>query len=213
MNPIRPNLAADINRHHEVASSKAKEAVNHAIEAGKLLLEAKAALPHGEWLGWLEANIRVTPRRCQQYIRYAQGKPMPLRAALSVIEDAPHDATTPPANTKSVSHLKADAPRNFPGEPDTASFVPESSHCYAVVLPDTTLFIVEPSMKHPGYFFVSKMCAATDTVQYTRRPVSASWVEANLRYWGLEKPSAAEWRMMPSAGVLEALGTFPWCAE
>lgn len=198
MNTLRINLAADINRHHELACLRADEAINHAAEAGKLLLEAKAAISHGQWLPWLEENIWVPPRQAQRYMQVAQGRPLPIRAI--------SPKTTP------VSHLEVDAPRLVAGDPDAAEFVPEAGHCYAVILPDTTVFAVEPSLKHPGYFFVSKMDAGTDMVEHTRRPVGAGWVEANLQYYGLEKPSAAEWRIKTSAGVLEALDTFPGCA-
>ncbi|WP_218510618.1 DUF3102 domain-containing protein [Variovorax sp. dw_308] len=205
MTELRLNIAADINRFHELACKRAEEAVDHAKQAGLLLLEAKAALKHGEWLPWLEQNIFVSARQVQRYMQVAQGRPLPIKA--------PCSPTTPalPKND-TVSHLEVDAPRLFPGGPPAAEFVPEAGHCYAVVLPDTTVYAIEPSLKHPGYFFVSKMDAATDMVDYTRRPVSAPWVEANLQYYGLENPAAADWRMKPSAGVLEALDTFPGCA-
>ncbi|OUM01653.1 DUF3102 domain-containing protein [Variovorax sp. JS1663] len=201
---LRLNIASDINRHHELACLRADEAINHAAEAGKLLLEVKAALKHGEWLPWLEENIFVSARQVQRYMQVAQGRPLPLRALVT--------KPKPQANAKPVSHLVVDAPRLFPGGPPVAEFVPEAGQCYAVILPDTTVFAVEPSLKHPGYFFVSKMDATTDVVDYTRRPVAAAWVEVNLQYFGLENPASAAWRTKPSAGVVEALGTFPECA-
>jgi hypothetical protein len=203
MSQVRLNLAADINRLHELANQRADEAIEHAKAAGLLLLEAKAAVPHGEWLGWLETNVFVTPRQVQRYMRVAQGKPLPIRAERPI---------APPAKNDTVSHLEVDAPRLFPGDPDAADFVPEAGYCYSHVMPDTTIYVVEPSIKHPGYFFVSKMDAATDMVDYTRRPVAADWVEANLEYFGLSEPATAKWLMKPSAGVLEALETFPGCA-
>lgn len=162
MNSLRINIAADINRAHELADSKAGEAIDHAVEAGKLLLEAKAAMPHGEWLGWLESNIWVTPRRCQQYMRAALGKVTPGKALFG-----PDEATK--AKAKSISHLEVDAPQLFAGEPEDAAFMPESGYCYAAILPDTTVYAVEPSLNYSGYFFVSKMHAATDMVDYTTR--------------------------------------------
>lgn len=203
MNDLRINMAADINRLHELANKSADEAIDYAKQAGLLLIEAKAALKHGEWLPWLEANVFVTPRQVQQYIQVAQRRPLPARTLAS---------KPAPANATPVSHIEVDAPRLFPGDPDAAEFVPEGGFVYAVVLTDTTVFAVEPSLKHPGYFFVSKMDAATDMAVYTRRPVGVAWVEGNLQYYGLAKPSAAAWRTLPSAGVLEALDTFPGCA-
>ncbi|MFN7121894.1 MAG: DUF3102 domain-containing protein [Hydrogenophaga sp.] len=197
MTNIRTNIAADINRFHELACLRAEEAIDHARQAGLLLLEVKAALNHGEWLPWLEQNISVSARQVQRYIQVAQGRALPIRSLVK--------------NDK-VSHLEVDAPRLFACDPETAEFVPEANHCYAVAMPDTTVFAVEPSLKHPGYFFVSKMDASTDEVEHTRRPVGAEWVEANLQFYGLDEPSAAAWRMKPSAGVFKALDTFPGCA-
>lgn len=83
--------AADINHHHEQACLRAGEAINHAIEAGKVLMRVKSRLPHGEFGNWVQANIRVTQRQAQRYIAAAEGKPIPVRAITS--------------NTTSVSHL------------------------------------------------------------------------------------------------------------
>lgn len=205
---LRDNLAADINRLCEQAHDKADEAIGFAAQAGRLLLEAKATIPHGEWLGWLEQNIWVTPRQAQRYMQIAQGKPLPARKVATVM-----DAEKPSAKTTPVSHLEVDAPRMMPGSPDAAEFVPEQGFCYALAMPNTTVYVVEPSIKHPGYFFVAKMDSATDMTVHTRRPVGAAWVEANLEYYGLENPASRDWRMMASAGVLQALDTFPGCAE
>lgn len=199
MNNIRINLAADINRHHELADSKAHEAIEHAVEAGKLLLEAKAAVPHGEWIGWLQSNVWVTPRRCQQYIRAALGKTTPVKAIFG---------SEPKANTKPISYLEVDAPRNFAWEPPAPAFVPDAALCYGHVLADGTAYLVEPSSRHPGFFFVSRL--NNDDVSYdcTRRPIGAQWVESNLQHYGLELPDAAAWRVKPCAGVVTAMETF-----
>jgi hypothetical protein len=43
-------LAGEIRQHHAGVSTAAEIAANHAIEAGKALLEAKALVAHGQWL-------------------------------------------------------------------------------------------------------------------------------------------------------------------
>jgi hypothetical protein len=40
-------------------------------QSGKLLIEAKAALPHGKWLPWLR-EIDISPRTAQRYMQLAQ---------------------------------------------------------------------------------------------------------------------------------------------
>ena len=65
-------LAAGINVEHRAAEAAARTAIEHALNAGRLLTEAKSQLPHGEWLPWLEANTEVSPRQSQRYMRVAK---------------------------------------------------------------------------------------------------------------------------------------------
>ena len=48
--------------------------MGHAIKAGKLLLQAKAQLPHGQFLPWLESNCWGSARQAQRYMRAAKSK-------------------------------------------------------------------------------------------------------------------------------------------
>ena len=65
---ITTTTVADINRHHDLARSKAAEAITHAMEAGKLLLVAKGSMEHGSWAAWLRDNVRVSTRQAQRYM-------------------------------------------------------------------------------------------------------------------------------------------------
>ena len=192
MNTTRTTIAADINRFHELACLRAGEAIEHAKQAGFLLLEAKAAMKHGEWLPWLEQNIQVSARQVQRYMQVAQGRPLPIRAT--------------PAKNDKVTHLEVDAPRLFPFAPDTPGFVPEVGLCFAHSPVEGILYLVEPSRRHPGFFFVSRLEGHTHDC--TRRPIAAEWVETNLRYFGMESPAAVEWMVKESPGVLTAMDTF-----
>ena len=66
-----PDLAQAIDREHQAAHQAARTALEHALECGRLLIQAKAAVPHGEWLPWLEANTSVSARQSQRYMRLA----------------------------------------------------------------------------------------------------------------------------------------------
>jgi hypothetical protein len=68
-----PELAQAIDREHQAAIGAARTALEHAAECGRLLLEAKASVPHGDWLPWLEANTSVSARQSQRYMRPCQG--------------------------------------------------------------------------------------------------------------------------------------------
>ncbi|MBC7601225.1 MAG: DUF3102 domain-containing protein [Ramlibacter sp.] len=194
MNSLRINIAADINRLHELASSKAEEAVDHAIEAGKLLLEAKSALPHGDWLGWLDSNVFVTSRQVQRYMRAAQGKPMPARIFSRTKDSQPK--TTP------VSHL--------PGAnilPIKDGFSAIADH-FMVVLHKKKLYCIEQSTT-PGFFFVSCLESVGDddaVVDYLAKPIRGDYVDLPLKGWGLDEPQKVAWQWgkmaMPVATAL-----------
>lgn len=64
--------AADINAAHRACETATRAAVTHALDAGRLLLAAKAALPHGAWLSWLRGNVSCSERTCQLYMRLAR---------------------------------------------------------------------------------------------------------------------------------------------
>jgi hypothetical protein len=52
--------------------------VHHALEAGRLLLEAKAGLPHGAWLPWLQENCAFPERTARLYMKVARELPAHL---------------------------------------------------------------------------------------------------------------------------------------
>lgn len=192
MTTITATITADIAHHHAQALVKAGEAVAHAQQVGKLLQQVKDTLAHGQWLTWLAENVSFSPRQAQRYLQVAAGRPLPIRAA----------------NTTRVSHSEADAPRNVPGDPEPFGFVPEAGHCYASLQPDGTLYLVEPSSKWPGFFFVTRLYQDGETYDCTRRPVRADFVGENLSYYGLADATAVAWKVKASTGVLEAMGTF-----
>ncbi len=63
--------ADEINAAHIEAEKHIKTAVANAIRCGELLLKAKAELPHGEWHGWIEENVKFSLRTAQGYMRLA----------------------------------------------------------------------------------------------------------------------------------------------
>ena len=67
-----PELAARIMAEHEAAGVAIKRGLGHAIEAGKLLIEAKDLCDHGQWLPWLEANCQIPGRTVRHYMWLAR---------------------------------------------------------------------------------------------------------------------------------------------
>jgi Protein of unknown function (DUF3987)/Protein of unknown function (DUF3102) len=61
-----PDLAARIESEHQAAHRAARTAIEHALECGQLLLEAKASVGHGGWLPWIEANLSFGERQARK---------------------------------------------------------------------------------------------------------------------------------------------------
>ena len=90
-------LAQAINRHHAACRDADRAALTHAIRAGELLMDAKAALHHGEWGAWVAAHCTFAARTAQLYMqlaRYAQANPqrvadLTLSEGIQVVRQAP----------------------------------------------------------------------------------------------------------------------------
>lgn len=68
-----PEIAARIRSEHQATSAALSRAVIHAMAAGDLLIEAKAAIPHGRWLPWLADNCtELSERTVQLYMKLAK---------------------------------------------------------------------------------------------------------------------------------------------
>jgi Protein of unknown function (DUF3102) len=84
-----PELAGKINETVKAAESSAASAMQHAMQAGELLRQAKALVAHGDWLKWLTVNCtKVAPRTAQVYMRLSSKVP-----------------ELPEANTQHVAYL------------------------------------------------------------------------------------------------------------
>jgi glycine cleavage system regulatory protein len=70
--PHLAELANKINAEHQQAETAMRAGLEHAKNAGELLMQAKAQCRHGEWLPWLGANVRFSERTVQAYMRIAK---------------------------------------------------------------------------------------------------------------------------------------------
>jgi hypothetical protein len=64
-------LAKRINEEHHRCEGAVNAALEHAMNAGDLLLEAKGSAPHGTWQGWLANHFDGSVRTAQAYMRVA----------------------------------------------------------------------------------------------------------------------------------------------
>ena len=68
-------LAERINVEHHAFETTYGAAINHAREAGRLLLEAKAKLDYGQWTPWLTENVEFSERTARVYMQIADAEP------------------------------------------------------------------------------------------------------------------------------------------
>ena len=68
-----PQLAIAIEAAHRAARRSAAETLDHVLEIGRLLLQAKAALDSDErWGNWVERHCPFGRRQAQRYVRAAR---------------------------------------------------------------------------------------------------------------------------------------------
>jgi hypothetical protein len=91
-------LATEIRKEHEAAERDWSSAVEHAISAGRLLIEAKAKVRHGEWLPWLENNFPASEDTAHNYMRLARNSERvrnleapSIRSAIAELADRSED--------------------------------------------------------------------------------------------------------------------------
>src|SRR5262249_38671702 len=66
------DLAKQIHDEHLAVGTSLRQCLEHAKNAGELLLRAKNTFVHGSWEKWLEDNVEVSVRRAQSYMQIAK---------------------------------------------------------------------------------------------------------------------------------------------
>lgn len=95
-------LAELICREHDLCRESFGKGLQHAIECGRLLTDAKAQCAHGEWLPWLESNTEISPQMAQRYMRLFNRQDeltanasrvthLPMREALALLAEPGED--------------------------------------------------------------------------------------------------------------------------
>jgi hypothetical protein len=121
-------LARQISSAHAESLAAARTSLEHARRCGELLLQAKARLPHGQFMPWVTANCPFGLRTGQNYMRVARdweeiqaamrgeetdtiagalraltGPADPKAQRTALLDDAPAEERGP--NASAVSHL------------------------------------------------------------------------------------------------------------
>lgn len=65
-------LAEEIKKKLEKCKEHSRFLIEHAIQLGELLIQAKKAVPHGEFTKWLDENCHLGARQAQRYMLLAK---------------------------------------------------------------------------------------------------------------------------------------------
>ncbi|MBN9623078.1 MAG: DUF3102 domain-containing protein [Actinobacteria bacterium] len=95
------SLAKEIRDENSAAERDALSAVAHARRAGELLIEAKAAVAHGEWGSWLSENVDFSQQWAASLMRVAKAPAAQIESAVSVRGALKQLAPPPKAEIKS----------------------------------------------------------------------------------------------------------------
>jgi hypothetical protein len=220
---LRANIAEEINQHHEIAIARADEAIHHASQAGKLLLEVKAALPHGQFLAWVQQHVRVSVRQAQRYMAVAEGKPAPIRALGSKSDTVSH-LPKPEEVDRNPITPGSRVPKDVQDWFDSPAFCPTPGHWYWTTSDKLGALWLVPSLEHPEHFHISRFYDAPGHEQQqadadpegwdgrslydgTKRPVPAWMVESYLQtVFGVEDPLSLKWEHALKPGLSRPFG-------
>lgn len=192
--------ATEINRLHAQAHASAESAVDSAKAAGKLLIEAKASMKHGEFLPWIVANTSVSTRQAQRYMAAALGKFGNVRDVFP--------------KSDMMSHLPPAPPRTSLGIWDGDRWVPEPGYLYCFSADNGTYWVAPAQgggthvsrlysgdrMATDGFSWRYTIFAENDDPNISTRwyigtrhaPLSRSGVHGILKSYGLHDIKAAK---------------------
>lgn len=196
--PDLATTATKINRHHALATKKADEAIQHAREAGRLLLEVKVALGHGQFGAWCRENVRVSQRTCERY----------MAACRKTTEQLHAPAPNSDKLTKSPAPTSPEIPEHLAGifSPNWRPTVGQWH--FAVTDEHGTVWVV-PDASDPGLFHLSRHYEKGSESLYdgTRKPIEAWLVEDYLRLqYGIEDAWLLPWRSKQKPGLSRPFG-------
>lgn len=118
-------LASKINAAHEACEDAMRQSVRHALDAGRLLAEAKKRVGHGGWQAWLDANVKVAKRTAQLYLKLARDWPkdeekaqrvalLPLREAVAALKEADEGEPSQTESDGDLPTVLEPAPEDWP---------------------------------------------------------------------------------------------------
>lgn len=81
-------LAEQIKQEHQACFGAMRQGVEHALNVGELLLQARSFVFHGEWEKWVINNCYFTPRMARNYMKVARYRRQLKTETISEIDKA-----------------------------------------------------------------------------------------------------------------------------
>jgi len=103
MNELQTIQADRLKQLHGEIMGAARMVMDKAIEAGGILQEVKASLPHGEFTEWVEQNAGFNIRTAQRYMKIYENRDVLKNDSVSLLTDA-HKMLTAPMEQNKVGH-------------------------------------------------------------------------------------------------------------
>jgi len=133
---ILGKLAQNANSEHRAVMDCVRDGLDHAMECGRLLAEARTQVPHGRWLPWLRDNFAASVRTAQGYIRLHERQDqlpnaqrvahLPVREALALLAE-PKTSDTADISAKPTPTREPGEDDGEPPDPDDIPMDPAGS--------------------------------------------------------------------------------------
>ena len=120
------SIAERANIAHHRARDAAARAIDHAIEAGQALIEAKAVVGHGNWTPWVAEHFEGSERLAQLYARLAREVPkLPDETRNAVADLSLREAAKAISNTNTLSVMGSSASAEWYSPPHIVDLATE----------------------------------------------------------------------------------------
>jgi Protein of unknown function (DUF3102) len=184
-------LAAAINTEYEAVCVSARKTLDHAFNAGELLLKAKDLVPRGFWGDWLHEHCDVSERSAQKYMQLARNRAAfdpnaPSTADLTIDEAVKSLAKPKPPTAIEADYYVVPSADYLPSEGQTKTGRLSSLGCFE-------LFGVRADPRYPGFYQIAHVeifeehddGSGGESFSETKggRPVRADFVKEMLLYF------------------------------
>lgn len=197
MGNIEKSTADQINELHRELTGLMKATVDKAIEIGGLLHEQKEALPHGEWIPWVESNLAFSERWARDYMRFYRERDRLKSARVADLSEA---------RALLTDQRKPEEPQQETTAPDTGDDIPrlgdewidrEAVEFYkdlynrqgGVSDPEGSSRVKVSDIKAPPDNEISRLAANSEVISF-RELVELQEQEA---YDQIEQPTQEQW--------------------